>query len=34
MIKITDYIAESLIKLGVKNIYAITGGAVMHILDY
>ncbi len=33
MIKITDYIAESLIKLGVKNIYAITGGAVMHILD-
>ena len=31
--KITDYIADSLINLGVKNVYAITGGAVMHILD-
>lgn len=31
--KTTDYIADSLINLGVKNVYAITGGAVMHILD-
>ena len=33
MKKITDIIADRIVKLGIKNVYAITGGAVMHLLD-
>ena len=31
--KASDYLATSLINLGVKTAYAVTGGAVVHILD-
>ena len=33
MVKVTDFLSEQLILLGVKTSYAVTGGAVVHILD-
>ena len=33
MIKVTDYITKSLVKYGVKDVFMISGGGAMHLVD-
>ena len=33
MVKVTDFLSEQLILSGINTSYAVTGGAVVHILD-
>lgn len=33
MIKLSDYVVEFLIKKGIKNVFLVAGGGIMHLLD-